>query len=119
MAVSKHRLRIGGRLRKRAARVTSGVGDFITDQPLAAGAATLALGLLAGLALPSTRREDEWLGGRRDELLQDVKQSGREALARGKELAREAVETAVETLREELDFHGVTSPAAAEPAGQA
>ena len=39
------------------------------EYPLASGGAMLALGIAAGLALPSTRREDEWMGAARDDLL--------------------------------------------------
>jgi ElaB/YqjD/DUF883 family membrane-anchored ribosome-binding protein len=97
--------RLGGRLRDQAGRAKSNLGDFVEERPFAAGAATLALGLLAGLMVPATEREDEWLGEKRDELLAEVKEASREALEKGKELAHEAVDT----LKEELEEHGVTA----------
>jgi hypothetical protein len=82
------------RLLRREPELTSSgrLGKLVGDRPLAAGAATLALGLLAGLALPATHREDEWMGERRDEVLAEVKQAGRDTLEKGRELARDAVD---------------------------
>ena len=65
--------KLSRRLRHQAQRTKSRLSDLFEERPLAAGAATLALGLLAGLAAPSTRQEDEWLGEKRDELLAEVK----------------------------------------------
>ncbi|MDP9122130.1 MAG: DUF3618 domain-containing protein [Acidobacteriota bacterium] len=84
---------LSGRLQHQAGRVRNGVGDLIDERPLVAGAATLALGLLAGLAVPSTRREDELMGETRDQLLEDAKSAGREVLDKGKQVAHAAADT--------------------------
>lgn len=84
-----------------AAGVRRGLGGAIEERPLAVGVAALALGLLAGVALPATRREDRLLGDARDDLLDSAREAGREALEQGKEVARSAVERVKESVREQ------------------
>jgi hypothetical protein len=76
-------------------------GEIFEERPLAAGAAAMALGLLAGLALPATRREDELLGERRDELLESAREAGKDALEQSRMAARGAGERVRESLREQ------------------
>ncbi|HEV3075604.1 MAG TPA: hypothetical protein VHB47_14380 [Thermoanaerobaculia bacterium] len=78
-----------------------GLGGAIEERPLAVGVAALALGLLAGVALPATRREDQLLGDARDDLLDSAREAGRDALEQGKEVARSAVERVKESVREQ------------------
>jgi hypothetical protein len=78
-----------------------GLGGAIEERPLAVGVAALALGLLAGVALPATRREDQLLGDARDDLLDSAREAGRDALAQGMEVARSAVERVKESVREQ------------------
>ncbi|EEX10199.1 conserved hypothetical protein [Ruegeria lacuscaerulensis ITI-1157] len=54
---------------KRARKVAKASQTFVHDQPLAAGALALGVGMLAGALLPNTRKEDELLGHRRDQLM--------------------------------------------------
>jgi hypothetical protein len=76
-------------------------GELFAERPIAVGAAAAALGVLAGLALPATRREDEALGERRDELLANAREAGREALAQSRRAARGAGDRVKESLREQ------------------
>lgn len=84
-----------------AMNVRAVLRDLVDERPLAVGAASLAIGLLAGLVLPATRREDELLGDARDELLESARDAGREALDRGREVAATAVERVKESVREQ------------------
>jgi hypothetical protein len=84
-----------------AAGLRRGLGAAIEERPLAVGAAALAIGLLAGVALPATRREDQLLGDARDDLLDSAREAGRDALEQGKEVARSAVERVKESVREQ------------------
>jgi hypothetical protein len=77
------------------------IGAAIEERPLAVGAAALAIGLLAGVALPATRREDQLLGDARDDLLDSAREAGRDAIEQGKEVARSAVERVKESVREQ------------------
>lgn len=49
-------------VRKEAMRAGRTFQHFVQENPLAAGAAAVAVGAAVGLALPATRIEDEYLG---------------------------------------------------------
>ena len=68
--------------------------------PLGLAVGGLALGFVAGLLLPSTRMENEQLGEMSDRVVDAAKETGREALDRGKEVAQEATQAAKETAQE-------------------
>src|SRR4029453_1801395 len=55
-----------------------------------------AVGFVAGLLLPSTRVEDEQLGDMATKVKDTAKETGQEALDRGKVVAQSAMETARE-----------------------
>ena len=95
---------VGDRARYQAQRARLGFWQRMEENPLGVGIAALAIGALAGLTIPSTRREDELMGETRDRLLDDAKELGREALDKGKQVAS----TAVETLKEEARHQGLT-----------
>jgi hypothetical protein len=87
--------------RRRGLGGLGAVGVAIEERPLAVGVAALAIGLLAGVALPATRREDRLLGDARDDLLDSAREAGRDALEKGKEVAWSAVERVKESVREQ------------------
>jgi hypothetical protein len=101
---------LGSRTRTQARRAQVGFWEMMEENPLAVGVATLALGVLAGLSLPSTRREDELLGETRDKLVDRIEEVGRETLDKGKQVAG----TAVDTLKEEAENAGLTASGIAE-----
>jgi len=70
------------------------------DNPLGMAIGAVAVGFLAGLAIPSTRVENERLGPMADEIKDRAKSLGEEALERGKEVATEAAQAAKETVQE-------------------
>lgn len=82
---------LAGRVQRQARRARRGLGKAIEERPLAVGLAALGVGLLAGVALPATRREDELLGETRDDLLASARDAGQDALEKGREMARDAV----------------------------
>jgi hypothetical protein len=67
------------------------------ENPLGLAIGGAAFGFLAGLLLPSTRVEDEKLGEVSDEVMERVKETGQDAIGRGKQVAAEAVDSAKET----------------------
>ena len=71
-----------------ARRIETRFETTLHDNPLAIGAAVLALGTAMGLAFPTTRREDEWMGAARDQVL-----------GRAEELAHGAIETVEEAVK--------------------
>ena len=70
------------------------------ENPLGLAIGGAAVGFLAGLLLPSTRVEDEKLGEASDQVMDRVKETGHDALERGKQVAQEAADSAKETAKE-------------------
>jgi gas vesicle protein len=66
------------------------------ENPLGLAVGGIAVGVLAGLLVPSSRVEDEKLGPMADQ----VKDAGQEALDRGKEVAQQAAVSAKETAQQ-------------------
>ena len=91
-----------GQVRQQARR-TAGLAK---ENPLGLAIGAAALGFLAGLAVPSTRAEDEKLGPVADQVKDQVKETGQEALDRGKQVAQEVASTATETAKEKTQEHG-------------
>ena len=80
------------------------------EYPLAVGGAFVAAGLLAGLLLPRTEKEDEWMGEASDELKEQTRLKADQLAQRGKEAA---VKTAGAAL-EEAEARGITPVSLAE-----
>jgi gas vesicle protein len=86
----------GGEVKQQAKRVVG----LAQENPLGLAIGAAALGFLAGLAMPSTRVEDERLGPMADQVKDKVKETGQETLERGKQVAQEATQSAVQTAKE-------------------
>lgn len=69
-------------------RGTARLEQSIEEYPLAVGLGFAALGVLVGMLIPSTRREDEWLGEKSDQLTDATREKGSELLERGKAMAQ-------------------------------
>jgi ElaB/YqjD/DUF883 family membrane-anchored ribosome-binding protein len=76
------------------------------ENPLGLAVGAVALGFLAGLAVPVSRMENEKIGPLADEVKDKVRETGQEALERGKVVAQEAAQSAVQTARERGQEHG-------------
>jgi hypothetical protein len=70
------------------------------ENPLGLAVGGIAVGFVAGLLVPSSRVEDEKLGPIADQVKDQAKEVGQEALDRGKDVAQQAAETAKEAGRE-------------------
>jgi hypothetical protein len=79
--------RVVGSARRRAIRVERNFETQLEENPLAAGAIALALGAVVGLALPHTRREDAWMGKRKERLLNRAQDAAGEAIRKAEEVA--------------------------------
>ena len=98
-------------------RARRGFFDTLHEQPLVLGALGLAAGAAIGAALPTTDKEDEWLGDSRDRLAERAKEAGWEQV----EKARAAAGAAYSAAREEAERQGLTlegGKAAAESAAE-
>jgi gas vesicle protein len=91
-----------GQVRQQARR-TAGLAK---ENPLGLAIGAVAVGFLAGLAVPSTRVEDEKLGPMADQVKDRVKETGQEALDRGKQVAQEVASTAADTAKQRTQEHG-------------
>jgi len=84
---------------KQQARRAAGIAQ---ENPLGLAVGAAAVGFLAGMLVPSSRMEDEKLGPMADQVKQQVKETGQEALEHGKEVAQ----SAAETVKDEAQEHG-------------
>ncbi len=84
------------------------------EYPLVVGGACLAAGVLAGLLLPRTAQEDEWVGEAADELKDEVRTRGEEALQRGKAAVAETAASAMD----EAEKRGLSPENLASKAGR-
>ncbi len=71
------------------------------ENPLGLAVAGAAAGFLVGLAIPSTRTEDERIGSVADDLKERVRDTGEQALESGKQVAHDVKETARESAGEQ------------------
>jgi ElaB/YqjD/DUF883 family membrane-anchored ribosome-binding protein len=79
---------------------TAGVAQ---ENPLGLAIGGIAVGFLAGILVPSSRVEDEKLGPMADQVKDQIKETGQEAVERGKDVAQQATETAKEAGREHAE----------------
>ena len=75
--------------------------DQFYENPLAMGAAALAVGMTAGLAIPETRRESKLMGGARDRLAHKMREVAEETKDRVERVVDETQSTATEAARKE------------------
>jgi hypothetical protein len=92
----------GGQVKQK----TRQVAGLAKENPLGLAIGAAAIGFLAGLAVPSTRVEDEKLGPVADQVKDKVKETGQEALDRGKQVAQEVASSAADTAKEQTQEHG-------------
>jgi ElaB/YqjD/DUF883 family membrane-anchored ribosome-binding protein len=92
----------GGQVKQQAKRAVG----LAQENPLGLAVGAVALGFLAGLAVPSTRMENQRLGPVADQVKDKVKETGQEALDRGKQVAQEAASSAAETAKEQAQEYG-------------
>ena len=92
----------GGQVKQQARR-TAGLAK---ENPLGLAIGAAAIGFLAGLAVPSTRVEDERLGPVADQVKDKVKETGQEAMDRGKQVAQEVASSAADTAKSSTKEHG-------------
>jgi ElaB/YqjD/DUF883 family membrane-anchored ribosome-binding protein len=76
------------------------IASTAQSNPVGMALGAAAAGFLVGMLVPSTRVEDEQVGGIADRMKEKVSDVGHEALERGREVAQEAKDSAVETMRE-------------------
>jgi gas vesicle protein len=82
---------------KQAAEQAVGV---VQENPLGLAVGAAAVGFLAGMLIPSTKLEDERIGPMADQVKEQARQTGQEAIEHGKQVAQETAETATQKAQE-------------------
>jgi ElaB/YqjD/DUF883 family membrane-anchored ribosome-binding protein len=90
------------------------VEDRFEEQPLVVGAATLALGLAAGLALPVSDREVQLMGDARDRLVDRVRDVAEETAGKVQHVASRVMDEAQTTARDASRDEGLGGPRASQ-----
>jgi hypothetical protein len=99
-----------GKAKYQASRAKTGLWQTLEENPLMVGAATLAVGVIAGLLIPETEKENELMGETRDHLFEEVKEAGQEVLEKGKHVA----EAVADKVKDEVKSAGLTPEGVAE-----
>ena len=77
------------------------VKDTAERNPIGLAVGAAAVGFVVGLAIPSTRVENEQMGEMSDRLIEAAKETAGDAVERGKQVAQDATEAARESGREQ------------------
>jgi len=96
--------RAGSVSRSVATRTTQGarrLEDSFYENPLAIGAVTLAVGVMAGLAAPKTDREVELMGDARERVADRVRDVAHEATDKAKHVAERVVDETKRAVKDE------------------
>ena len=88
---------------------TDKVARAVEDNPLPLGIIAAAIGLAAGFAVPSTRKESELVGDKRDELVDKARDVVEEKKTQAKNVARRVVTEAKSVATESAREEGLTS----------
>jgi len=109
-SVADKRDRLKEQMQGTAARVSDATPDVregaqqavgtAQENPLGLALGGVAVGFLVGMAIPSTRIEDERVGPMADEVKHRAIETGQEAVDRGKQVAQDAAEAATESAQE-------------------
>jgi len=100
---------------KQAARRGAGIAQ---ENPLGLAVGSIAIGFLAGMLIPTTDVENEKLGPVADQVKDQVKETGQEALERGKQVAQEVASTAQESVQQVTEDVKESAQQAAQQQGE-
>jgi gas vesicle protein len=118
-AVDSVKERVGGATPD-SGQVTDGARRAVgaaQNNPLGLAIGFAAAGFIAGLLAPGTRVENEKLGPMADQVKDQVKETGQEALERGKTVAQEAASTASEQAQQAVQEVKATTQESAQEQG--
>jgi gas vesicle protein len=84
----------GGEVKEGAQRAVG----VVQENPLGLAIGAAAIGFLAGMLLPSTKIENDHIGPMADQVKEQAKQTGQEALEHGKQIAEETADSATKAV---------------------
>jgi hypothetical protein len=87
--------------RQKVRRAQTGLQRAWNENPLLIGAASAVLGALVALSVPETEVENEWMGERRDQMIEGVQEAVREKV----EDVQNAATDAANTVKEAVGIH--------------
>jgi len=100
---------------KQVARKGVGVAQ---ENPLGLAIGSVALGFLAGMLIPSTSVENEKLGPVADQVKEQARQTGQQALEHGKQVAQDVASTAQDSVQQVKEDVKQTAQQSAQEHGQ-
>jgi gas vesicle protein len=100
---------------KQAARKGASVAQ---QNPLGLAVGSIALGFLAGMAIPESRVEHEKLGPMADQVKDQVQSTAQDAMQAGKQVAQDVAETAQSSVQQVKEDVKQTAQSSAQDAGQ-
>jgi gas vesicle protein len=100
---------------KQGARQAVGVAQ---ENPLGLAIGAVAVGFLAGMLIPSTRVENEKIGPMADQVKDQIKETGQEALERGKAVAQETASAAAGAAKDTAQEQGKEHASALQDSAQ-
>lgn len=89
----EHVSNLGGQVQKVAQKGRSQYEQTLQDSPLIVGAVALAMGAAVGLSIPATEYENQWMGDKKENLVQSVEGVARDAFSKVQEVAGEVTKT--------------------------
>ena len=92
--------------------------EAVEEYPFAVAAGFLGVGLLTGLLLPRTRQEDKLLGEKSDQLIDQIKQTGKETLGKAKAVAERVAESTFDEAKRQGITPGTVGEKLSEIAGK-
>jgi gas vesicle protein len=100
---------------KAGARQAVGIAQ---ENPLGLAIGAVAVGFLAGMLIPSTRVENEKIGPMADQVKDQIKETGQEALERGKAVAQETASAAAGAAKDTAQEQGKEHASALQDSAQ-
>ena len=99
---------------EQADRLKDRFNDASDEYPLAMGGVFLAAGMLVGLLLPRSEKEDEWLGETSDQVKDEARRLGEQTMEKAQSVATQTAAAAME----QAEAHGITPENVVDKASQ-
>ncbi|HVC80498.1 MAG TPA: hypothetical protein VNL35_08380 [Chloroflexota bacterium] len=82
---------LGAQARDNVMQAKAGLQQMVQNNPLVVGAVVAGLGVMVGLAVPETDKENELMGQTHDALMQQAGQAAQETVTRVGQAAADAI----------------------------